>query len=334
MPYVVRKTDGSVQVVIPDGEYRTAAGLTLVGRGYTGYGEFLADNFIKLTENFASNIAPEVPLDGQIWFNKSTSTLHYWSNNQWNLFAAQGPRGFTGSTGSTGPSGPQGFMGDLGYTGSMGYTGSQGIQGFTGFIGSQGDQGYTGSAGFVGSAGDTGAPGADSTVPGPMGFAGSRGFTGSQGSTGFVGSQGIPGPTGPIGPDGPSGPPGPIGPRGPGMTGNLSINGQTISGTDLDVDVTLNPLGIGSVVANSNTLPGVDTFFDLGSTTARWATVYTDTIDSVVFNTGLPPSTSIGSADDRPGQIAFDQNYFYYCFRTYNGTTDIWKRVAWGNSSW
>lgn len=334
MPYVVHNTEGNIQLVIQDGRFDDSTGLTLVGRGYTGYGEFMADNFIRLLENFASAQAPTNPLIGQIWFDKTTSILNYWDGSQWNRFAEEGPRGYAGSQGPQGPTGPQGYAGELGYTGSIGYTGSQGIQGFTGYIGSIGDIGYTGSVGYTGSRGIAGEPGADSTVPGPIGFTGSRGYIGSKGDVGYVGSQGVQGPTGPIGPDGPSGLPGPRGPTGPGISGNLSIADQTISGTILNEDLVFNPLGDGAVVTNSNFVPAVDTFLDCGASSARWAAVYTDTVYSNVFQTGVPPSTSIGSDGDRPGQIAFDQNYFYYCFSNYTGTTDIWRRVAWNNSSW
>ena len=46
------------------------------------------------------------------------------------------------------------------------------------------------------------------------------------------------------------------------------------------------------------------------------------------------PASSIGSAGDFPGGVAFNATHFYYCFATYNGTTDIWKRIAWSNDTW
>jgi len=46
------------------------------------------------------------------------------------------------------------------------------------------------------------------------------------------------------------------------------------------------------------------------------------------------PNTSIGDTTDVEGRIAFDASYFYYCTANYNGTDNIWKRVAWSNDTW
>lgn len=46
------------------------------------------------------------------------------------------------------------------------------------------------------------------------------------------------------------------------------------------------------------------------------------------------PGSSIGSANDVAGSIAFDSNYMYYCTGTYNGVSNIWKRVAWSANTW
>ena len=48
MPYVIRKTDGTNLLILQDGILDTSTGLTLVGRGFSGYGEHIADNFVKL----------------------------------------------------------------------------------------------------------------------------------------------------------------------------------------------------------------------------------------------------------------------------------------------
>lgn len=41
-----------------------------------------------------------------------------------------------------------------------------------------------------------------------------------------------------------------------------------------------------------------------------------------------PPTTLVGKAGDVPGMYAYDSNYFYYCFGTYNGSTVIWAELA------
>lgn len=42
----------------------------------------------------------------------------------------------------------------------------------------------------------------------------------------------------------------------------------------------------------------------------------------------VPPLNSTGAAGDLPGMYAVDENYFYYCWTVYDGTTQIWLRVA------
>jgi len=47
------------------------------------------------------------------------------------------------------------------------------------------------------------------------------------------------------------------------------------------------------------------------------------------------PSTSVGAEGDKAGDLAFSNEYFYYCTADYiDGQTNIWKRVAWSNDTW
>jgi len=45
-------------------------------------------------------------------------------------------------------------------------------------------------------------------------------------------------------------------------------------------------------------------------------------------NTRLPPASSIGITGDRIGMMASDNTHLYYCYGNFNGTSDIWGRVA------
>ena len=50
---------------------------------------------------------------------------------------------------------------------------------------------------------------------------------------------------------------------------------------------------------------------------------------------GTTPITSKGATGDTAGLVAFDSVYLYYCTGDYtDGTTDIWKRVAWAIDTW
>jgi hypothetical protein len=50
-------------------------GLTLVGRNYPGYGQYIAESFIKVLEHSASPTPPINPLEGQLWYDNDTKKL-------------------------------------------------------------------------------------------------------------------------------------------------------------------------------------------------------------------------------------------------------------------
>ena len=81
MSYQLNKTDGTLLLDLIDGQIdTTSTNLTLVGRNYSGYGEYFNENFIKLLENFNSTAAPSNPLTGQIWWNSTDQRLQVYSN--------------------------------------------------------------------------------------------------------------------------------------------------------------------------------------------------------------------------------------------------------------
>ena len=80
MSYTINKTNGSVLVTLIDGTTNTDTGLTLIGRNYTGYGDAQNENFVRLLENFASNLPPGqsvgfTPLAGQLWWDTTSQKL-------------------------------------------------------------------------------------------------------------------------------------------------------------------------------------------------------------------------------------------------------------------
>jgi len=74
MAYTINLTNGTTFATITDGTVNTASSMTLIGKNYAGYGQFLDDNFIHLLENSANTTAPPAPLTGQLWWD-STNTL-------------------------------------------------------------------------------------------------------------------------------------------------------------------------------------------------------------------------------------------------------------------
>ena len=74
MAYTINLTNGTTFATITDGTVNTTSSMTLIGKNYAGYGQFLDDNFIHLLENSANTTAPAAPLTGQLWWD-STNTL-------------------------------------------------------------------------------------------------------------------------------------------------------------------------------------------------------------------------------------------------------------------
>jgi len=75
MAYTISNTDGTTLVTLGDRTIdRTTTSLTLVGKNYSGYGEFINNNFIKLSANSASSSSspPRTPLKGQLWYDTTT----------------------------------------------------------------------------------------------------------------------------------------------------------------------------------------------------------------------------------------------------------------------
>lgn len=75
MAYTINTTDGTIFATVADGTINTTSSLTLVGKNYAGYGEFLNENVLKLLESGANTTQPSAPLTGQLWFDKTAAVL-------------------------------------------------------------------------------------------------------------------------------------------------------------------------------------------------------------------------------------------------------------------
>jgi len=75
MAYTINKTDGSVVTTITDGTVDNTTSLQLFGKSYSGFGEALNENLVKLLENAASTAAPTAPLKGELWFDTTTNQI-------------------------------------------------------------------------------------------------------------------------------------------------------------------------------------------------------------------------------------------------------------------
>lgn len=88
MAYVINLTDGATFATLADGTINTASSMTLVGKNYAGYGEFLNENFIHLLENGANTTAPSSPLTGQLWYDKTNSLMKVYNGTQFKVISA------------------------------------------------------------------------------------------------------------------------------------------------------------------------------------------------------------------------------------------------------
>lgn len=88
MAYTINLTDGAIFATIADGTINTSSSMTLVGKNYAGYGEFLDENFIHLLENGANSVAPGAPLTGQLWWDKSTSSMKVYNGTVFKTISA------------------------------------------------------------------------------------------------------------------------------------------------------------------------------------------------------------------------------------------------------
>jgi hypothetical protein len=62
--------------------------MTLVGKNYAGYGEFLDENFIHLLENGSNTTAPAAPLTGQLWWDKTNTLLKVYNGTTFKTISA------------------------------------------------------------------------------------------------------------------------------------------------------------------------------------------------------------------------------------------------------
>lgn len=83
MAYTINKTSGAVLTTVSDGTVDNTTNLTLVGKNYAGYGEFLNENFVKVLENFADSSAPSSPLEGQLWWDTNNDVLKAYNGTGW-----------------------------------------------------------------------------------------------------------------------------------------------------------------------------------------------------------------------------------------------------------
>jgi hypothetical protein len=108
MSYTISLTDGNVFATIQDGTINNSSSMTLVGKNYAGYGQFLDTNFIHLLENSSNSTPPGAPLTGQLWWDSTNGLLKVYNGATFKTISAA-------TASSTAPSGSSSVIGDLWY---------------------------------------------------------------------------------------------------------------------------------------------------------------------------------------------------------------------------
>jgi hypothetical protein len=88
MAYTINLTNGAIFATIADGTINTSSSMTLIGKNYAGYGQFLDDNFIHLLENGANSTPPGAPLTGQLWWDTSSNLLKVYNGSVFKTISA------------------------------------------------------------------------------------------------------------------------------------------------------------------------------------------------------------------------------------------------------
>ena len=99
MAYSINRTDGTVVATITDGTVDNTTSVQLFGKSFSGFGEGLNENLVKLLENSASTSAPTAPLTGELWMDTANSQLKVYDGSSFK------PTGGAKS-GSTAPTNP------------------------------------------------------------------------------------------------------------------------------------------------------------------------------------------------------------------------------------
>ena len=92
-------------VTLADGTIdTTTTDLTLIGKGYAGFGEKLNENIVKLLENFNNTSAPSNKITGQLWYDQTNKQINIYTGTKWK------PVGSTTNSGTSPANAVQGDM--------------------------------------------------------------------------------------------------------------------------------------------------------------------------------------------------------------------------------
>lgn len=86
MAYTVDNFANTDSYTVNAGTVNKETHLTLIGKNYFGYGEYVAENFLHLMEHFAGETAPteNKSVAGQLWYKPSEDAFYRYDGIAWN----------------------------------------------------------------------------------------------------------------------------------------------------------------------------------------------------------------------------------------------------------
>lgn len=109
MPFYINHTNGTSLATVQDGTVdTTSTNVTLIGKNFPTYGQYLNQNLVTMLENSANSTAPDPALLGQMWYDSTNKNLKFYRagsvTSAWQKLAMT-------SEGATSPADPR--LGDL-----------------------------------------------------------------------------------------------------------------------------------------------------------------------------------------------------------------------------
>lgn len=85
-PYTNNGETSPISNVLDPSAVTADTSLLFLGRASNNYGERLQENFLHLLENFSSEVEPNNPVHGQLWFDKNDNTLKIFKTTELGIY--------------------------------------------------------------------------------------------------------------------------------------------------------------------------------------------------------------------------------------------------------
>lgn len=82
MNYTVTHANGDNLIVYAN-SLNDSTSITMIGQGYTDYGQIFWGNFVHILENFSSPHAPPRPITGQVWYDNYNKLVKVYNGTNW-----------------------------------------------------------------------------------------------------------------------------------------------------------------------------------------------------------------------------------------------------------